>query len=107
MKKVKFLLPILATALLLAMSSVSCASNVKGKMYKHESEDATISFTTKSDCIYTYKIDGIKGTYKVEKKKITCAFKNPDNPNETITIKFDIVNAKKLKGEDGKFWNKV
>ena len=110
-KNIKFLLPVLVASLLLAMSSISCASNVKGKTFKHEKEDMTISFTTKSD--FVFKAEGVetaKGTYKVAKKVITCkfTFKHPQT-GEIISeeSKFDIINAKKIKDEDGDIWNKV
>ena len=102
MKKVKFLLPVLATALLLAMSSVSCASSVKGKTYKHESEDVTVSFITKSDFKFKHGKDEIKGTYRVEKKEIFI--KIGEQKEEKA---FTIISASKLKDTEGKIWNKI
>ena len=111
-KNIKFLLPVLAASLLLAMSSVSCASNVKGKTFKHESRGITITFTTKSDC--SLKDDEgyvVKGTYKVAKKVITCTMTSKDSQTGatgSFEMKFDIVNAKKIKFQtDGSIWNKV
>ena len=88
-KNIKFLLPVLAASLLLAMSSVSCASNVKGKTFKHEKEDMTISFTTKSDFVFKVKgVETTKGTYKVAKKVITCKFTLKHPQTGEITCKF-------------------
>ena len=107
MKKIKILLPVLATALLLSLSSISCAQ-VKGKTFKHESKDATISFTTKSD--FTLKVEAIevKGTYTVKKKIITVEYK-VEEAGVSVTMKgqFEILDKNTLKGPDGKKWKKV
>ena len=94
------------------MSSVSCASNVKGKTFKHETFDLTISFITKSD--FVIKEAGVevhKGTYKVAKKVITCKYtvQNPvTGASVSVESKFDVINAKKIKDViTGAIWNKV
>ena len=107
MKKIKILLPVLATALLLSLSSISCAQ-VKGKTFKHESMNATISFTTKSD--FTLKVEGVelKGTYTVKKKIITIEYKiEEEGVSVTMKEKFEILDKDTLKGADGKKWKKV
>ena len=111
-KNIKFLLPVLVASLLLAMSSISCASNVKGKTFKKEQVglNTTIHFTTKSDFTLNEGDVEFKGTYKVAKKVITCTMtvKDPQTgATQSFEIKFDIINAKKLKDSAGGIWNKV
>ena len=110
-KNIKFLLPVLAASLLLAMSSVSCASNVKGKTFKHESKDITITFTTKSDfAVKAAGVEVFKGTYEVAKKKITCKWTLKE-PNTGLSLSYEgtykIINAKTLEDEAGAKWTKV
>ena len=107
MKKIKILLPVLATALLLSLSSISCAQ-VKGKTFKHEAGDATISFTTKSDFTFKFGAIEVKGTYTVKKKIITVEYKVEEaGVSVTMKEKFEILDKDTLKGADGKKWKKV
>lgn len=109
-KNIKSLLPVSAISFLLVMSSISCAFNVGGKTFEHESKHAQISFTNGSD--FVLKVAGReveKGEYIITKMNITCKWtgNQPAGRTQPGEFKFEIINLRTLKDENGARWKKV
>ena len=113
MKKiVKYVLPLFACAVLAL--SLSACGKIAGSKYKYDKDaKAVLSFSGKTEFSFSY--DGkeqYKGTYKVEKKTITCKakVKNPQTnkeSEETMTLEIQDNKKTKLKDKAGDTWTKM
>ena len=113
MKKViKFSSLLLAFALL-AISLSSCGK-ISGSKYKNDEDNKEIlSFSSTSEFNLSY--DGkeiVKGTYKIEKSKITLTGKRVRDDGKdggSFTVIFTIEDSKKtkLKDPEGGTWTKI